>query len=176
MRKEGQEIRSASMEKNEDELNIYKINAQLFQILSYMSEAERRKLQSTLIANLPKSESRKHLSVLIPNLSVTKRLKLLKKLENWHHSKIAELREHPRESSFIPAECVSDGVSFTDFIQNISNGGVFIQTDADFYIGQQITMTFSLPKVDKDITVSGKVVRFDSQGIGVKFDELLHDI
>lgn len=164
------------MEKNEDELNIYKINAQLFQILSYMSEAERRKLQSTLIANLPKSESRKHLSVLIPNLSVTKRLKLLKKLENWHHSKIAELREHPRESSFIPAECVSDGVSFTDFIQNISNGGVFIQTDADFYIGQQITMTFSLPKVDKDITVSGKVVRFDSQGIGVKFDELLHDI
>jgi len=164
------------MEKNEDELNIYKINAQLFQILSYMSEAERRKLQSTLIANLPKSESRKHLSVLIPNLSVTKRLKLLKKLGNWHHSKIAELREHPRESSFIPAECVSDGVSFTDFIQNISNGGVFIQTDADFYIGQQITMTFSLPKVDKDITVSGKVVRFDSQGIGVKFDELLHDI
>ena len=164
------------MEKNEDELNIYKINAQLFQILSYMSEAERRKLQSTLIANLPKSESRKHLSVLIPNLSVTKRLKLLKKLGNWHHSKIAELSEHPRESSFIPAECVSDGVSFTDFIQNISNGGVFIQTDADFYIGQQITMTFSLPKVDKDITVSGKVVRFDSQGIGVKFDELLHDI
>jgi hypothetical protein len=176
MRKEGQEIRSASMEKNEDELNIYKINAQLFQILSYMSEAERRKLQSTLIANLPKSESRKHLSVLIPNLSVTKSLELLKKLGNWYHSKLAELREHPRESSFIPAECVSDGVSFTDFIQNISNGGVFIQTDADFYIGQQITMTFSLPKVDKDITVSGKVVRFDSQGIGVKFDELLHDI
>ena len=164
------------MDNNEDELNIYKINARLFQILSYMSEAERRKLQSALIANLPKSESRKHLSVLIPNLSVTKRLKLLKKLENWHHSKIAELRKHPRESSFIPAECVSDGISFTDFIQNISNGGVFIQTDADFYIGQQITMTFSLPKVEKDITLSGKVVRFDSQGIGVKFDELLHDI
>jgi len=164
------------MENNESELNIYKTNARLFQILSYMSEAERQKLQSALIANLPKSESRKHLSVLIPNLSVTKRLKLLKKLENWHRSKLAELREHPRKSSFISTECLSDGVSFTDFIQNISNGGVFIQTDANFYIGQQITMTFSLPKVEKDITVSGKVVRCDSQGIGVKFDELLHHI
>ena len=164
------------MENNEAQLNIYKINAQLFERLSYMSEDERRKLQSALIANLPESESRKHLSVLIPNLSVTKRLELLKKLENWHHSKIAELREHPRKSSFIPAECLSDGVGFTDFIQNIGNGGVFIQTDTDFYIGQQITMTFSLPKVEKDIIVSGKVVRFDSQGIGVKFDELLHDI
>ena len=164
------------MENNEDELNIYKINARLFQILSYMSEAERRKLQSALIVNLPKSESRKHLSVLIPNLSVTKRLELLKKLENWHRSKLAELRKYPRKSYFIPAECLSDGVSFTDFIQNISNGGVFIQTDANFYVGQQITMTFSLPKVEKDITVSGKVVRVDSLGIGVKFDELIPNI
>jgi len=161
---------------NEDELDIYKINARLFQILSYMPEAERRKLHSTLNANLPKSEGRKHLSVLISNLSVTKKLELLKKLANWHQSKIAEFREHLRKSSLIPAECLSDGVSFTDFIQNISNGGVFIQTEADFYVGQQITMTFSLPKVEKDITVRGKVVRFDSQGIGVKFDELLHDI
>ena len=164
------------MENNESELNIYKTNARLFQILSYMSEAERQKLQSALIVNLPKSESRKHLSVLVPNLSLTKRQELLKKLENWHRSKLAELRERPRKSSFIPAECSSDGVVFTDFIQNISNGGVFIQTDADFYVGQQITMTFSLPKVEKDITVSGKVVRFDSQGIGMKFDEFLHDI
>ena len=164
------------MENNEAELNIYKTNARLFQILSYMSEAESRKLKSALIANLPKSESRKHLSVLIPNLSVIKRLELLKRLENWHHSKIAELREHPRKSSFIPAECLSDGVSFTDFIQNISNGGVFIQTEVGFYVGQQITMTFSLPEVEKDITVSGKVVRFDSQGISVQFDKLLTNI
>jgi len=37
-------------------------------------------------------------------------------------------------------------------------------------------MTFSLPKAKKDITVSGKVVWVDSQGIGVQFDELLPDI
>jgi len=37
-------------------------------------------------------------------------------------------------------------------------------------------MTFSLPKAKKDITVGGKIVRVDSQGIGVQFDELLPDI
>ncbi len=34
-------------------------------------------------------------------------------------------------------------------------------------------MNFSLPKVDQDIAVSGKVVRVDSRGIGVKFDKLI---
>jgi hypothetical protein len=34
-------------------------------------------------------------------------------------------------------------------------------------------MNFSLPNLEKDITVSGKVVRVVSQGIGVKFDELI---
>jgi len=62
------------------------------------------------------------------------------------------------------------------FIQNISNGGVFIHTDFSINIDQQITMTFSLSRAEKDIKVSGKVVRVDSQGIGVKFDKLLPDI
>ena len=62
------------------------------------------------------------------------------------------------------------------FTQNMSNSGVFIQTDIGFHIDQQITMIFLPPKIEKDITVSGKVVRFDSQGIGVKFDEILHGI
>jgi hypothetical protein len=34
-------------------------------------------------------------------------------------------------------------------------------------------MNLSLPKVEKDIIVSGKVVRVVSQGIDVKFDELI---
>jgi Tfp pilus assembly protein PilZ len=57
--------------------------------------------------------------------------------------------------------------------QNISNSGVFIQTDFSFHIDQQITMILSPPKIDKDITVGGEIVRVDSKGIGVKFDNLL---
>jgi hypothetical protein len=100
----------------------------------------------------------------------------LEKLKNWHNSKVLELREYLRKNTFIPTECTSDGLNFTDVIQDISHGGVFIQTNGNFYVDQKISMTFSIPKSEKDITVSGKVVRADSQGIGVKFDELLPEV
>ncbi|MEX1352904.1 MAG: PilZ domain-containing protein [Desulfobacterales bacterium] len=58
----------------------------------------------------------------------------------------------------------------------MSHGGVFIQTNGNFYVDQEITMTFSIPKSENDITVNGKVVRADSKGIGVKFDELLPEV
>ena len=164
------------MANNEDQLNIYEVNSLLFQIISYMSEAERRKLQSVLTDNLSENENRRDLSLLISSISEAERRRLLKKLTNWYHSKSIELREYPRRPFSIPVEHSSNGVIFIYFIQNISHSGVFIQTDGSFHISQQIILTFSLPKVEKDITVSGKVVRVDSLGIGVKFDELIPNI
>ena len=155
----------------ENESSIYEVNARLFKMLAYMSEAERQELQSILTPGRPQAENRKDLSESIINLSQLKRQNLLEKLENWHNSKV-----YLRKDTFIPAECTSDGLNFTDFIQDISHGGVFIQTSGNFYVDQKITMTFSIPKSEKDITVSGKVVRADSQGIGVKFDALLPEI
>ncbi|MGD9105280.1 MAG: PilZ domain-containing protein [Desulfobacterales bacterium] len=138
-----------------------------------MSESERRGLHSVLIENPSEVENQKDLCLLISSISKTKRRELLKKLVKWYHSKSIELREYPRRPFSIPVEHASNGVNFIYFIQNISNDGVFIQTDGKFHIGQQIIMIFFLPKFEEDITVSGKVVRVDSQGIGVKFDELI---
>ena len=141
-----------------------------------MSEAERRKLQAVLITKLSDARNGKDLSSLITSLSEAKRCELLEKLTNWYHSKHLELRGYPRKPLKIPVELSKNGFKFMCFTQNMSNSGVFIQTDFSFHVDQQITMNFLPPKIEKDITVSGKVVRFDSRGIGVKFDELLHDI
>ena len=164
------------MKTAENESSIYEVNARLFKMLAYMSEAERQELLSVLTPGRSQAENRKDLSESIINLSQLKRQNLLEKLENWHKSKVLELREYLRKDTFIPAECTSDGLNFTDFIQDISHGGVFIQTSGNFYVDQKITMTFSIPKSEKDITVNGKIVRADSQGIGVKFDALLPEI
>ena len=129
-----------------------------------------------IVSNMPEDEMRKFLSILISEIPKEKGLELLTKLEGWVQSKQLDLREHHRKHSSILVEILSDGVIFTDFIQDISNGGVFIQTNGNFSVYQQITMTFSLPKAKKDITVSGKIVRVDSQGIGVQFGEVLPDI
>jgi Tfp pilus assembly protein PilZ len=161
------------MATNKNELNIYEVNSLLFQIISCMGETERRELRSVLSDNLTETENRKDLSFLIPSISETERRYLLKKLVNWYHSKSIELREYPRKPFSLPVEHSSNDVRFIYFIQNISDGGVFIQTDVNFQIGQQIIMNFSLFKVDQDIAVSGKVVRVDSRGIGVQFDELI---
>jgi len=164
------------MPNNEDELDIYEVNSLLFQIISFMSEAEREELKSKLSSKLSKSKQIKDLSSLITSISEAKRRELLKKLTNWYHSKYVELREFPRRPFSTPVELSTNGLTYTCFIQNISNAGVFIHSDFDFNIDRQITMTFLLPKAKKDITVSGKIVRVDSQGIGVQFDELLPDI
>ena len=118
-----------------------------------------------------KYEVQTRLIRMIIAMSDPEKKKLLKKVEE---SVSPEMRKYPRDPSFIPVECSSnDGVCFTDFIQDISDGGVFIQTDGPFFESQKITLTFSLPNADKDISISGEVVRIDSQGIGVKFNELL---
>jgi len=146
-----------------------------------MSETERRKLQVVLMA---KARNGKDLSSLITSISEAKRCELLGKLTNWYLSKHSELRGfskhpelrgYPRKSLTIPVELSKNGFTFVCLTQNISHSGVFIQTDFSFYIDQQITMILSPPKIKKDITVGGKIVRVDSKGIGVKFDELIPD-
>ena len=97
-------------------------------------------------------------------------------MENCNDSKIAELREYPRETISIPVEISFNGFTLRCFTQNISYGGAFIQTDFSFYINQKVNLAFSYPKIDKDLTLSSKVVRSESQGICVKFHKLLQSV
>ena len=135
-------------------------------------------LTKTLKKHSSKSETTIRLIEQILNLPANAQQNLLKDLENENakkkhpeklkkHSK--ELRKHPRKASLIATDCSTHDVCFINFIQDISNGGVFIESNAPFYIGQEIKMNFSLPEVEDTIAVGGEIVRVDSQGIGVKF-------
>jgi type IV pilus assembly protein PilZ len=161
------------MENNDQKLGIDQVKTLIFKIFVHMSEADRQVLNSQIIAKLSGIDHKKILSVLISQMSESTTRDLLRQLREWQKSTISETREHPRKPSFIPVECSSQGTSFTDFIQDISNGGVFIQTTGNFYIGQHIKLTFSLPKTEEEINISGEVVRLDSEGIGVRFNEPL---
>ena len=170
------------MASNNDKINIYDVNSLLFKIISSLSEAERRKLQAILVAKLSDASNGKDLSSLIINISEAKRYELVERLINWYHSKKSkqrghcshlELRGYPRKQLKIPVELSKNGFTFMCFTQNVSNSGVFIQTDFNFHINQQITMILSPPNIEKDITVGGEIVRVDSKGIGVKLDELV---
>jgi len=113
---------------------------------------------------------------IISTLSEAQMRKLLKSLEKWQQSKFDEKRKYPRKHTFIWTECSANSRFFTDFIQNLSVSGLFIETQLPFFVGQELSMTFSLPGADGPIKITGKIVRIDSDGIGVQFDELLSDI
>ena len=169
------------MANNDGRFSIYEVNSLLFQIISYMSDAERRKLQAVL---MPKTRNGKDLSSLIARMSEVKRCELLERLTSWYLTKYSNLKKYPKHTDLrgyprkpikIPVELSKNGFTFMCLTQNISNSGVFIQTDFRFHIDQQITMVLSPPKIEKDITVGGRIARVDSRGIGVKFDELIPD-
>jgi hypothetical protein len=172
------------MANNDGRFNIYEINSLLFQILSFMSETERRKLQAVLIAKLSDARNGKDLSSLIISISEAKRCELLERLTSWYHSKYFKIRGHskhldlrgyPRRPFTTPVEVSKNGFTFMCLTQDISNSGVFIQTDFSFYIDEQITMILSPPNIETDITVDGRIARVNSKGIGVKFDEFIAD-
>jgi Tfp pilus assembly protein PilZ len=124
---------------------------------------------------LGRNEVRAFIFEIIDDMSDTEMRRLLKDLEKWQKSK-NEKRKHPRKSTLIDITYSSDQRRiFEDFVRNISAGGLFIETNLLSELGQKLTMTFSHPNSGDPIKVLGKVIRVDSEGIGVKFNKLLSE-
>jgi len=69
----------------------------------------------------------------------------------------------------VTAECFTMDCQFKASIQDLCTSGVFICTDKEFSIGQEISLTFWFPESGKKMMASGKIVRKAYSGIGVKF-------
>ena len=78
-------------------------------------------------------------------------------------------RKHNRKAYFSVIDYVVQEDAYTDFTQNISAGGVFIGTDRQFSVGQEVSMVFPLPVSKANIRIKGEIVRVTDLGIGVKF-------
>jgi len=122
------------------------------------------------------TEVRGRLFELIFNMPEAETRDLLKKMEIRWLPKYEERRKYPRESTFVHVDCSGNQCAFTDFIQNLSAGGLYIDTQLPFFPGQELSMTFSVTNGETPIKITGKIVRVDSRGIGVKFDALLSDL
>jgi len=72
----------------------------------------------------------------------------------------------------VTAECFTMDCQFKASIQDLCTSGVFINTDMNFSIGQEISITFWFPESGKKMMASGKIVRTTYSGIGVKFNIL----
>lgn len=81
-----------------------------------------------------------------------------------------ERRKHSRKTCFFAeVDYAAQNGVYTDPIKNISNGGVFIETDTSLNVGTDITMLFSdLARIDL-IRIAGDIIRTTPNGVAVKF-------
>jgi Tfp pilus assembly protein PilZ len=103
---------------------------------------------------------------LIKRMSEDEQLALLKELgERFSKGR----RKHEREPFFMVADYSTEDRVCRDYIQNVSAGGVFIETHMPFTSGQEVSLAFPLPNYQKYIKIIGEVARVTPQGIGVVF-------
>ena len=82
-------------------------------------------------------------------------------LEKFEQRLEEERRKHARKPFFMAVDYATKDKTYKDFIQNISTGGVFIETRMPLYAGQKLAMSFPLPNCKKHVKITGKIVRQD---------------
>ena len=78
-------------------------------------------------------------------------------------------RKYFGKNQLLLANCETSSTKFSEYIQDLSSGGAFIQTDKKLNIGQEIAMTISLPNSRKSLKATGEIVRISPKGVGVEF-------
>jgi Tfp pilus assembly protein PilZ len=106
----------------------------------------------------------------VSKLSLQRKKMLEELLHEWDR---LDYREDSRIPCFLPVDYSTADRVYQDFINNLSNGGVFIETGASLREGQSISLIFTVPTLQKSFKISGTIVRTEQDGIGVKFSKKL---
>jgi hypothetical protein len=102
----------------------------------------------------------------IKRMTLENQAVLLKELDE---EKDRKLRQHDRKTFFMIVDYIVEGRYFRDFIQDMSDTGVFIKMSQNVPLGRQILMTFMSPDNQQPFKINGEAVRVTSEGVGVKF-------
>lgn len=118
--------------------------------------------------------SAKHRLVeLIDGLTEDQCERLLQKLERW---KGKDRRRDPRRPCSVPVDYATEDRVFKGFIKDISSGGVFVESQKNLDVGEEITLTFTSPDLRKPMKITGEIVRKNLLGVGVKFKRAMEEI
>ena len=112
------------------------------------------------------NEVRAFIFGIIDTMSEEKVRQLLKHLEEGQKT---DQRKYDRKDFLRIIDYSVDDRYYRDFIHDISEGGLFIETSNEFSVGKKVLMTFVSPDYQKPFKVHGEIIRKHPNGIGVKF-------
>jgi len=115
---------------------------------------------------LDRNQVRKLLIAIIDTMSEQEMRQLFRKLKSLHHG---EQRKYSRKDFSRVIDYNVEGRYYRDFIENISEGGLFFKPSHTFSVGQTIQITFMSPDNQKPFRINGEIVRVSTDGVGVKF-------
>ncbi len=103
---------------------------------------------------------------LICEMTIEQQLDLLRELDTRDYR---GGRSDYRRSRKIAVDYEIDNRIHRDFIQDISAAGVFIEAQSPPSVGELITLSFSVAKGKKPVTITGRIVRSNDRGFAVDF-------
>jgi len=106
---------------------------------------------------------------IILNLPEEKQLALLQHAEELL---VKEKRAFIRKSCSIPVSYATYDRVYTNTIKNISQRGVFIETQRPLFVGEELILSFSMPGFGKPLKIKGEIVQVSRSGIGVEFKKM----
>jgi Tfp pilus assembly protein PilZ len=106
---------------------------------------------------------------IVVNLTEEQQLTLLRHAEDFY---AAEKRVAMRKTCDIPVSYATDCRVFSNDIKNISDSGLFIETQKPLIVGDEIVMSFRLEGFDKPFKMKGDITRTTSKGVGVEFKNI----
>ena len=111
------------------------------------------------------------------SVTISKLIKLILKLSEEHQEALlkkgqellSKEKRAPRKSCKIPVRYRTFDRVYSDQIMNISQSGVFIETQRPIFVGEEILMDFKIEGINRALRIEGKVVHASSRGVGIEF-------
>ena len=127
-----------------------------------------------------KDDLRNRLFKVISDFNESKMEEHLPSLEEWEfeitdekESQFFEKREHLRKNVSIHGIFETVNEQFRASTENVSMGGVLIDPEINLSFNEDLHMTFIDSKFNGRVYTNGKVIRVDSDGVGIKFQQVV---
>jgi len=163
----------------DSQLGKFAVTARLFKLVNDLPKDKKLILLKQLIGD----DASSHLCKLIIEMTEDQQVILLEQLESMPVVDLPEktvrleenessMRENPRKPCLINADYTIKNKDYKSYILDISIGGIFIETDKTFTIGQKIGLNFTLPNHPESFKINGTIAWGSPRGFGVKFDQI----
>lgn len=114
------------------------------------------------------------------NVTISKLFKLILNLNEAHQEALlkkgqallSKEKRAPRKTCRIPVRYSTFDRMYSDPIKNISQSGVFIETQRPIFVGEEVIIELKIEDVNEPFKIKGDVVHASQSGVGIQFKNL----